>query len=382
MRIISKELVESIQWTGDSAEYDRKLSQLNTDGQPFIVVNPELPFEVLDLICIDIQQSNMSVKYKVGEGWIAKQFPSEWNGRTQIVQLPITPCSVTKDTYVVGEYAHKPDAWDLKYNHVWVYDKLATGGLEVDAVTIKYIPTAEGKKIIGIASAFVNNKFDVIFLSNNEPNADINYQHLLTKCPTAKRINGVDGILNAHKAAAELATTEMFWVVDADAYIADSFTFNFTPYIQDRNIVHIWHSYNPVNDLEYGYGGVKLFPKESLISYTGTPVDVSTSLGRTRVIKEVACETRFNTDPFNTWKSAFRECVKLAGKVIINQNNKETDDRLAIWSTLGADRENGKYAIAGATAAKEYIDANESPANINNYIWLREKFEATTRQIK
>ena len=44
---------------------------------------------------------------------------------------------------------------------------------------------------------------DVIFLSYNEPFADANFEHLLQFAPHAKRVSGVKGILNAHKAAAE-----------------------------------------------------------------------------------------------------------------------------------------------------------------------------------
>ena len=39
-----------------------------------------------------------------------------------------------------------------------------------------------------------------------------------------------------------------------------------------------------------------------------------------KIINEIANIKAFNTDPFNTWKSAFRECAKLS-----QQNNKETE---------------------------------------------------------
>jgi hypothetical protein len=377
MRIIDKTLVEAIPWT-DAATYDQQLSQLSIDGQPFMVINPELSYSVLDLIKTNIIATTACIKYKVGEGWIAKQFPGQWNGRTQIMQVPVVPCSIVKDKYAVVQLSHDLDAWDLKYDHIYTYDRSLTGGAEVDAVTLKYIEHTIGRKIVGTASASVDNNFDVVFISNNEHNADTNYTHLLTKFPNAKRVNGVKGILNAHKAAAELTASEMFWVVDADAYIVDSFAFDFVPYIQDRNVVHIWHSHNPVNGLEYGYGGVKLFPRELLLEQKIMPIDVSTSLGRTRVIKEVACQTRFNTDPFNTWKSAFRECVKLSSKLITNQNNKDTDARLTVWQTIGQGKEFGIYSIEGAKLGTEYGTKNKNDkgalGKINNYGWLKELF--------
>ena len=57
-------------------------------------------------------------------------------------------------------------------------------------------------------------------LSNNENNADINYAKLTSRFPKAKRINGVNGIYEAHASAAKLANTPFFWVVDADAIIS------------------------------------------------------------------------------------------------------------------------------------------------------------------
>ena len=48
------------------------------------------------------------------------------------------------------------------------------------------------------------NVYDVVFLSYDEPNAEENYQHLLSIRPKAKRVHGVKGSDAAHKACAEL----------------------------------------------------------------------------------------------------------------------------------------------------------------------------------
>jgi hypothetical protein len=57
----------------------------------------------------------------------------------------------------------------------------------------------------------------------------------------------------------------MFYVVDGDAWLADGWTFDYQPTIWNRNCAYIWTSRNPINDLEYGYGGVKLFPRQKLL---------------------------------------------------------------------------------------------------------------------
>jgi len=85
--------------------------------------------------------------------------------------------------------------------------------------------------------------------------------------------------------------------------------------------------------------------------------------------------TAFNTDPFNTWKSAFRECAKLASKSIDRQESGETDERLKTWTTVGHDRKFGEYAIRGARAGMQFGLSNKSDISlINDFDWLEEKF--------
>ena len=114
---------------------------------------------------------------------------------------------------------------------------------------------------------------DVIQISYHEPYADDNFELLQLFAPHAKRVQGVEGIFNAHKAAAELAETRNFYVIDADAIIDEKFDFNFTPGpskeqwpgVYETECVFVWRSQNPVNDLLYGYGGAKLFPRKALL---------------------------------------------------------------------------------------------------------------------
>ena len=57
---------------------------------------------------------------------------------------------------------------------------------------------------------------DVIFLSYNEPNKEHNWADLRSKCPWAKRVDGVEGSDAAHKAAGEASSTERFILIDGD----------------------------------------------------------------------------------------------------------------------------------------------------------------------
>ena len=140
------------------------------------------------------------------------------------------------------------------------------------------------------------------------------------------RVNGIKGIHKAHKVAASKCLTKMFWVVDADADILDSFNFDFVPEKRNENVVHVWRSRNPINNLEYGYGGVKLLPRRKRLEMDEGTVDMTTSISdRFRPMEQVSNISVFNTDAFNTFKSAFRECAKLSSKVIDRGDDKETD---------------------------------------------------------
>jgi len=222
--------------------------------------------------------------------------------------------------------------------------------------------------------------YDIIFISYQEPNADANWKRLKDRFPRAQRVDGVKGIHQAHIAAAKKCFTKMFWVVDADAQILGDFDFSYRVDEYNLETVHVWRSKNPVNDLVYGYGGVKLLPKKLTVKMDLTSTDMTTAISDKFVpIPEVSNITEFNTDPFNTWKSAFRECTKLSSRVIRGQVNAETEQRLKTWCTVGKDKPFGEYAISGANAGKEYgEDKNSDISLINDFEWLHEQFSKHT----
>jgi hypothetical protein len=94
---------------------------------------------------------------------------------------------------------------------------------------------------------------------------------------------------------------------------------------------------------------------------------------------EVSNITAFNTDEYSTWRSAFRECAKLASKTIDRQDEEETNERLRIWTTVGEDRPFGEYAIKGAIAGREYgLSSGVDIRLINDFDWLYERFSKNT----
>lgn len=285
------------------------------------------------------------------------------------------------------DFSFIPEDWDKKYVHIWGNDKSIRlyNVSEVLAAPEKF--TDSELKIGNIELKNISNKkykcqlYDIVYLSFDESYAENNYSLLKNRFPRIKRIRGVKGIFEAHKAAAGLAKSNMVYVVDADAEILSTFTFDYQPQSLDMESVIVWHSRNPVNDLEYGYGGVKLFPTNLLLDYVGSPIDFTTSVSKSfKVIPEVSNITRFNTDPFSAWRSGFRECAKLSSKLIPKQDNTETEHRLNVWCTVGEDREFGDFAIMGAKEGNEFGRANKDKPEmlglINDFKWLELKFSS------
>jgi hypothetical protein len=223
--------------------------------------------------------------------------------------------------------------------------------------------------------------YDVVFISYNEPNADENYNNLLVKCSRAKRVHGVKGIHQAHIAAAELCNTDMIWIVDGDAVVNDDFNFDLVMSSYDIDCVHVWRSRNPLNGLEYGYGGVKLLPRQLTLDMDINSSDMTTSISKKfKAVESVSNITLFNTDKFSAWRSAFRECAKLASRSIQRHLEEETNTRLDTWCTTAQ----GNYssdALRGAREGRRYGEENKNNptllSKINDFDWLKTQFEKT-----
>ena len=220
-----------------------------------------------------------------------------------------------------------------------------------------------------------------MFVSYHEPTAEKNWQKLIARFPMAKRVENIKGIHQAHIEAAKKAFTKMVWIVDGDAEIVDDFHFDYQVDQWNLETVHVYRSTNPINNLIYGYGGVKLFPRHLTLAMYVTRADMTTSISKNfKAMPQISNITTFNSTPFATWKSAFRECCKLASKVIDRQQDNETDQRLDVWCTVGHDQPFGEYAVKGACAGKQYGELNKNNKEnlflINNFEWLKEQFDA------
>lgn len=228
------------------------------------------------------------------------------------------------------------------------------------------------KKYTGMLKS--NNPCDVIFISNNEPMAEQNWQRLLEICPRAKRSDGVTGREKAYKTAAMLSSTDWFYAVFAKTEVLEDFQFDFLPDRLQEPKHYIFHSRNPLNGLEYGAMNINLYNKQ-LVLDTQPGLDFTLSQLH-EVVPICASISRFNTDPWITWRSAFREVLKLKLEVD-NGAGPEIAHRLKVWCTV-AQGENAEYCLQGSNDALEYyqqVNADYEKLKLSfDWAWLEEYY--------
>lgn len=236
--------------------------------------------------------------------------------------------------------------------------------------------------------------YDIVFLSYNEYDAKKHWVSLKTKYPRAIRVDGVSGIIQAHKTAAKACRTDYFWLIDADNVLLEDFSLDFewdkNDTVKDR--VAVWRAINNVNGLVYGYGGIKLLPRKAVLEVSDDVVDFTTSISKNfHIMDEVASTTIIDSTPFEAWKSGFRECAKLSAKIASDAKNGVTDveskERLAIWLIPKIDAinthqntANSVYCVFGALSGYKYgsyhggLGDTVAMSRLNDWEWLNNKF--------
>ena len=218
---------------------------------------------------------------------------------------------------------------------------------------------------------------DFVYISYQEPNKEENWADLLSKVPWAKRVDGVKGFDNAHKAAAEKAETDFFISVDGDNIIDDSFLLQTLDWSKTNpKAVHRWRARNNVNNLVYGNGGLVGWPRETCLQMKThenakdkkAEIDFCWTVPHEN-LHNCYSTTVINAIPQQAWIAGYREGVKMSldqGKHIPPQNFMRIIQGsnlriLTTWMTVGADVEYGKYAMLGARMGcySTTVDSNE-----------------------
>lgn len=241
------------------------------------------------------------------------------------------------------------------------------------------------------------SEFDVIYLSYDEPNAEQNYADLLNKVPWAKRVHGVKGSDAAHKACAEISETDRFITVDGDNIIDEKFIdqeIQVSDHIDLDSTVISWCGKNVINNLMYGNGGLKCWPKDYVRKMrtheNADPLNIHAQVEfcwdtQYKQMSECFSTTYNNTTPQQAWRAGFREGVKLALDRGIRveadellHGHKKNLNMLYVWLMVGADVKNGSWAIYGAreglykTMCTDWDYVNVRDFDYLNSLWKQE----------
>ena len=243
---------------------------------------------------------------------------------------------------------------------------------------------------------------DCIYLSYDEPQKEEFWLKIKNMVPWAVRVDGVKGSDAAHKAAGEASTTERFILIDGDNMPDENF-FNLQLDFTDKDpnyklAQYRWRAVNAVNGLRYGNGGMSSWTKtyvanmkthETSDGSDTTAVDfcMDSSDNLYWAMHDCYSTTYPNYTPFQAWRAGFREGVKMVldrgAKPSIEDFKERVAGRnlnnLTIWHNVGADVENGMWAIYGARLGTymtmltdwDYRDV----ADFDNYPALWEKYK-------
>ncbi len=204
-----------------------------------------------------------------------------------------------------------------------------------------------------------------IFLTYDEPKKEEFWIEIQNIVPWAVRVDGVKGSDNAHKAAAAASETEFFVLVDGDN-LPDPEFFNLQLTLTDehKGCAFRWKARNHVNGLMYGNGGLSVWSRE----FVNNMRTHENSNGSTETCVEFCFDPKYipmhncysttypNASPFQAWRAGFREGVKMCldrgARPTLTQFEDKVHsrnyDHLCIWQSVGADVENGIWAILGA----------------------------------
>ena len=221
---------------------------------------------------------------------------------------------------------------------------------------------------------------DVIFISYDEPDADQNWEILKNKCSRAQRVHGIAGMELALEAAADASTTPWYYAVFAKTRLHDEFDFSFVPDYMQQPKNYIFDCRNRVNGLEYGHMGIVMYNCQGIktLNQRGNfGLDYTLSFSHESV-PVLSCYGEFDQTPYHTWRTAFRECAKLA----YFESETATVDgayRLQTW----LEKAQGPYAewcLRGAADGVEFFNtSNQQIQTLKQsfkWTWLRSYFES------
>jgi len=221
---------------------------------------------------------------------------------------------------------------------------------------------------------------DIVFVSNGETVAEQNYEHLLKFTDGLRnkihRVDGINGRTEALHAAAESSKTPWFFCIPAKLFVNKKFDWSYQADRMQQPKHYIFNALNPVNDLCYGHQSMVLYNKNLVLGNEGVGLDFT--LDSLHMSVDLISGTVLgDTDEYSTWRTAFREAVKL--KCYSETGDAAAITRLDVWTSVGKGSY-GEWSIKGALDGIEFYDeaGGELAVLRQSYYWdwLKARYES------
>ena len=258
---------------------------------------------------------------------------------------------------VANKHSVVPNMWDSSEHQV-ITTSTGSSRIFVPDVAIDVIHSEvyEYPNLTMSDPLDISNPIDIVFISNGEPSADSNYERLLEIAAANKlsnrivRVKDIVGRVASQHAAANASETQWYFLINGKLEVNSEFDFNWQPDRLQRAKHYIFKATNPVNDLEYGHQAIVANNRSLTLDTIVQGLDFTLDSPHETV--DLNCGiARFNTDAWTTWRTAFREVIKLS-----HNTDEASIDRLNTWLTIGNET-NGEWSIKGAQDAVAYYDS-------------------------
>ena len=264
----------------------------------------------------------------------------------------------TNNDYVSGNLATVP-LWRTETKTVVPLSKGATSVI-VPKSAVPYIKTQiyDYAYIDKTRRMLKDHPLDIVFISNGEPYAEFNYEHLKwavqmegLDCNHIHHSKGVNGRVAAYQAAARLSTTPWFFAVFAKLEVDHRFDWYWQPDRMQQPKHYIFHAHNPVNGLVYGHQAMIAYNKQMTLENTGGGLDFTMDQLH-EVVPIISGTANYTESPWMAWRTAFREVLKLKHSL----PDVENEYRLNAWLSDVGKVKNAEWSRFGAEDAVEYYN--------------------------
>ena len=123
----------------------------------------------------------------------------------------------------------------------------------------------------------------------------------------------------------------------------------------------------------YGHQAMIAYNKKITLANDGSKGLDFTQADDHEIVELISGTANFNTDEYSTWRTAFREVIKLR-----KEDSEISNKRMEAWLTKGSEAF-GEFSIKGSKDAIDYYDeVNGDVAKLKlsyEWTWLKEYYD-------